>query len=124
MTKEEKLDILAMRLDRCTYKEIADKYGVSKQNIQQTVVQMANSINGMYGIRGRSIKAIYPNIKNWLADKGMSACEFADLVQIDRKGIYARLRGRTQFKISEIKEILKATDMTFEEAFEEENQED
>lgn len=37
MTKEQKLQAYAMRLDGCTYQEIANKFGVTRQCIQQNI---------------------------------------------------------------------------------------
>lgn len=37
MTKEQKVEMFSMRLDGATYEEIAEKFGISKQRVNQII---------------------------------------------------------------------------------------
>lgn len=64
MTKENKdrlLEMIKMRLDGCTYQEIGDKYGITRQCVQQSI---ANFTGKERIVRQSSLdRCIYPNIK-------------------------------------------------------------
>ena len=71
MNREDKIEVFKMRLDGFTYQEIAEKFGVSKQYINQ---MLQNVISER---RNKAVnKIVYPNIANWLKDNDCSISEF------------------------------------------------
>lgn len=107
-----------MRLDGCTYQEIADKFGVTKQYIQQSLFP---SDGRMSKIRNSEI-CIYAGLAQFIDDHNVTQRKLAEVINTKcPQGNSTRLRrkitGETQFKINEIYKILKFTGMTFEECF-------
>lgn len=118
MTREQKLEAYGMRLDGCTYQEIADKFGVTKQYIQQSLFP---SDGRMSKIRNSEI-CIYAGLAQFIDDHNVTQRKLAEVINTKcPQGNSTRLRrkitGETQFKINEIYKILKFTGMTFEECF-------
>ena len=119
MNREDKIEVFKMRLDGFTYQEIAEKYGVSRQYINQ---MLQNVISEK---RNKALnKIVYPNIANWLKDNERSISEFAIRVGIKRSALYNKLYGRNKFNSDEIKRILDVTGMKFEECFKMKERED
>lgn len=110
MNKEDKIEVFKMRLDGFNYQEIAEKFGVSKQYINQ----MLQSV-----ISERKLKYIntivYSNIANWLKNNECSISEFARKTGIKRSTLNDKLHGIRQFKSNEVKSILDVTGMKLEE---------
>lgn len=114
MTNEQEMEIVKMRIEGYTMQAIGKKMGVTKQRIHQI-------LNDICMTRGRdkTQSYIYPNIDTWLRDNRKPAYELAKAIGVEQSHMSNRLRGKTPFKISEIKKILDFTGMTFEEAFKE-----
>ena len=113
MTKNEIIEAFAMRLEGYSYREIADKYGVSSERIRQIVG---------YGAKGRKVgnaKCIYPNLTKWVIENGDSFNHINKETGIcsSSTGFYQKLKGTSRLTICDIKKILEYTGMTFEEAF-------
>ena len=119
MNREDKIEVFKMRLDGFTYQEIAEKFGVSRQYINQ---MLQNVISER---RNKTLnKIVYPNIANWLKDNECSISEFVIRVGIKRSTLDYKLRGRNKFNSDEIKRILDVTGMKFEECFKMKERED
>ena len=119
MNREDKIEVFKMRLDGFTYQEIAEKFGVSRQYINQ---MLQNVISER---RNKTLnKIVYPNIANWLKDNECSISEFAIRVGIKRSTLDRKLYGRNKFNSDEIKRILDVTGMKFEECLKMKESED
>ena len=119
MNREDKIEVFKMRLDGFTYQEIAEKYGVSKQYINQ---MLQNIISEK---RNKSLnKIVYPNIANWLKGNECSISEFERKTGIKRATLDRKLQGVAKFSYDEIKIILDVTGMKFEECFKTKESED
>ena len=119
MNRDDKIEVFKMRLDGFTYQEIAEKFGVSKQYINQ---MLQNVISER---RNKAVnKIVYPNIANWLKNNECSISEFAIRVRIRRSILYNKLYGRNKFNSDEIKIILDVTGMKFEECLKMKESED
>ena len=120
MNREDKIEVFKMRLDGFTYQEIAEKYGVSKQYINQ---MLQNVISEK---RNKALnKIVYPNIANWLKDNEYSSIsEFARKTRIQRATLSNKLHGTGKFNSDEIKRILDVTGMKFEECLKMKESED
>ncbi len=105
-SKEKLLDIVQMRIDGCTVQEIADKYGVSKQCIQQKLSVLAGS--GKPRHKGVDEKVIYPNLAKWIADNRIAKYKLSHMIGLSKnhnetKVINEKLYGGREFRMSEIK---------------------
>lgn len=118
MTKEQKLEAYSMRLDGATFQQIADKFGVTKQFIQQSLFPSDN----------RKVRAsngsmcIYAGLAQFIDDYHVTQRKLGELlgikcVESSTTRVRKRLTGKTPFTINEIYKILEFTGMTFEECF-------
>lgn len=116
LTKEEKIDMFSMVLDGKTYEEIGQKYGISRQRVQQLLTTNSRSHRAVNTI-------IYTGLKKWLIEQDMSVAKLQSLMGFESKNVartYIKLRNKGIIKISDIKKILEITGLTFEECFGEE----
>ena len=111
MTKKDKVEAYEMLLDGCTFREVGENFGVSRQYIQQLFPFMERR----YG----HADYIYPNIANWLRTNRMSVKSFAEKIGTDSYTAAKWFRGTTNPKKDCIDAILVLTGMTYEEAFSE-----
>jgi len=112
MTREEKIEAFAMRLDGKTYDEIGKRFGLTKQRIEQIL-----NVSGKYMPYK---KVIYPNLCRHIKEHYGSVPKFDDALGYAGRNpvlMHRRLRGEGVITISEVREILKLTGMTFEECF-------
>lgn len=111
MTREEKIEAFAMRLDGKTYEEIGKRFGLTKQRIEQ-ILNVSGRDMSLRGI-------IYPNLLRHIREHYGSVPKFDDALCAGRNPslMYRRLRGEGIITISEVREILELTGMTFEECF-------
>ena len=121
MTQENKdrlLEMIKMRLDGCTYQEIAERYGVTRQCVQQSI---SSFMGKERSVRKSSLdRCVYPNIKAWMLDNNISMIKLSKICGLAETHIGAvrtKLCGERDFKISEIKAILKESGKTFEYLF-------
>lgn len=104
-----------------TYREIAEKYGVSHQAVSQAL--------GRGGSRNRfkpyaERDCVYDGLRDWLNENRITRVEFAlTIMDGDSLGgawhsrITSRLAGKTGFRQTEINKVLKASGKTYEELF-------
>lgn len=109
MTREDIITAFAMRIDGATYEAIGNHFGVSKQYIHEVLGAPK---------KGAKIKnCIYPAIADWLDAVRITESECAKACKMSLSSFQLKLSGKRQFKISEIRELLSFSGMTFEEAF-------
>ena len=111
MTKSDKDKINLMRDQGESYQYIANKFGVSRQCIHQIVTRKKK-------FRTSSI-CIYKGLSKWIFDHRITSeklCEMAG-ININKVTMANKLSGKNEFTLSEIKEILKLTRLTFEDCF-------
>lgn len=111
MTKEQKIEAYAMRLDGAPIRKIAEKYGVSFQYIQQLFPGTRKDTTKKYG------SYIYPNIVRFLVENNMPVHELAELCDISYGRLQRFLSGKHGGSKWIIDKILPATGTTYEEAF-------
>ena len=113
MTKRDKDKINFMREQGKSYQYIADKFGVSRQRIHQI-------LNCPYNRKNKTATlCIYKGLSEVIYNRKISVSKLSEATGIntDRVTLGHKLKGESDFKISEIKKILKFTGMTFEECF-------
>lgn len=118
MTKEQKLEMFSMRLDGATFQEIGDKFGLTKQRVEQIL-----NFRSGYGYKKsikNSEKCIYKGLSDYIYRENLTLGELTEIIgmkcsttELAKK----RITGVRPFKINEIRKILKITGMTFEECF-------
>ena len=111
MTKEEKLEAFAMLLDGHTLQTVGERFGISKQGVQQ----MLTVTNIRIDMAARS--CVYPNISRWMAQNGYGYMSIAKMCDISPQTVQRTLSKGSDCKKSFIDKILKVTGMTYEEAF-------
>lgn len=112
MTKEQKVEMFSMRLDGATYEEIAEKFGISKQRVNQIIHKEPKN-------RCIEKKCIYSGLADYFASNGLSARQFFEKIQFETSytSFMRKLKGTSIFTLPEIKKILLYTHMSFEECF-------
>ena len=110
MTKEEKLEAFAMLLDGHTLQTVGERFGISKQGVQQ----MLTVTNIRIDMAAQS--CVYPNISRWMAQNGYGYMSIAKMCDISPQTVQRTLSKGSDCKKSFIDKILKVTGMTYEEA--------
>jgi bacterioferritin-associated ferredoxin len=117
MTREQKIEAFTMKLDGKSYQAIADKFGVSKQCIQQMLI--GGTRRSTFSVQSRGF--IYPNLVEHMINKDIhTVSAFAQYLGINEKCpdcLSKKLKGETGFDIGEIRKVLAKTGLTFDEAF-------
>lgn len=114
MTKEQKIEAYTMLLDGCTLKEIADKFGISRQRISQ----MFSVQNIRVDMAAES--CVYPNIARWMIANKYGFAAIARVCEAPTNSVRYALTKSGSIKKGTIDSILRLTGMTYEEAFFEE----
>lgn len=110
MTNEEKVEMFRMRLEGATLQEVADKFGITREYVRQLVP----------GIEGKEIKRraiVYPAILKWFQENELNYCSFGRMCGLSNVAVNDILTGNRSPRKDSIDAILKATGMTYEEAF-------
>lgn len=122
--KDRFLEMIKMRLDGYTYREIAEKFGVTRQRVQQVVAEFTGKERAPKSFNRTGF--IYPNIIEWMDEKGISLAELSRIMGIgegNSSRTSKKMRGETEFRMIEIKAILKESGKTFEYMFAEKENE-
>lgn len=125
MSRHPKADLyLAERAKGLTYRQIADKYGVSHQTVAMACAQYAPGHFRPFN----SKQVIYPNLRKWLNDNKVCKSEF--LRRMGKVGYGESVqtlgdwfRGRSYPTKQNIDLILAVTGLTYEKLFEIEKEE-
>lgn len=127
MTNEELLDVVKMRLDGSTFAEIGDKYGITRQAVEQSI----KSICKVMRSRRRKVSPhiymdiIYPNIRDKMIELEWGYSSLADKTGKSVATIRYALTGFIRNpKVNLAKEIASALDMSVDEAFRKEERDD
>ena len=116
MSKHPKADIyLAERDNGMTYREIAEKYGVSCQCVHICCMNNGGVSKKEISPRG----CIYPNLRKWLNEDKDRQNRFIQAMKDYPVREY--MKGERQPKKNAIDLMLKVTGMTYEELFKEED---
>lgn len=111
MTREQKIDMFAMRIDGFTLQEIADKYGVTRERVRKI---LANSCTES-GISRKNY--IYPNIADWMRENKVTQKMLGDKLGCWQSTVSNYLIGRSSPSFEFINAILDITKMPYEVAF-------
>ena len=109
MTKEEKIDMFAMRSNGCTLQQVADKYGITRERVRQILFA--------YTAPRKEKVYAYPNISNWMEENGVTLSQLADNCKLSYNTVRGYLNGAREPNFIFVQYILKETGMPFEVAF-------
>lgn len=116
MTKEQKIDMFAMRLDGYTLAAIGEKYGVTRERVGQIISRSA-------AIRSADFDSIvYPGIRRYCIENDVTLHQLtktlAEQTSRQANGWRAKLtEKRTSMSFESISAILQVTGLTYEQAF-------
>ena len=109
MTKEEKIDMFAMRANGCTLQQVAVKYGITRERVRQILLA--------YTAPRKEKVYAYPNISNWMEENGVTLSQLADNCKLSYNTVRGYLNGVREPNFIFVQYILKETGMPFEVAF-------
>ena len=109
MTKEEKIDMFAMRSNGCTLQQVADKYGITRERVRQILFA--------YTAPRKEKVYAYPNISHWMEANGVTLSQLADNCKLSYNTVRGYLNGAREPNFIFVQYILKETGMPFEVAF-------
>lgn len=110
MDKKTLIEIFILRLDGNTYEEIGDKFGFTKQYIEQELKKAISKPKTTY------IKK-YPqrqSVVKYMADNNLDITNFAKLLEMPYTNLSTFLRGISQ-SLKTAMEISKYTGLTLEQ---------
>lgn len=111
MTREQKIDMFAMRVNGFTLQEIADKYGVTRERVRQILAKSCSES----GISRKNY--IYPNIADWMRENKVTQKMLSDKLGCSKATVSSYLIGRHSPSFEFINVILDITKMPYEVAF-------
>ena len=127
MTNEKLLDMVRMRINGCTFAEIGDKYGITRQAAEQSI----KSICGVKRSGRRKVSPkiymniIYPNIRDKMIELELG---YSSLANKTGKSVTTIRNVLTGFirnpKVNLAKQIASALNMNVDEAFRKETHDD
>ena len=109
MTKEEKIDMFAMRANGCTLQQVAGKYGITRERVRQILFA--------YTAPRKEKVYAYPNISHWMEANGVTLSQLADNCKLSYNTVRGYLKGIREPNFIFVQYILKETGMPFEVAF-------
>lgn len=121
LTIDQKVEMYRMRLEGQSYQAIADRFGVNRQYVYQLFGQKYKS--EPY----RNVNVQYTGLRKWMNELNYSVAKLAresgcmDNHSYNTSCKY--LQGSPSMSIDSIRKILRFTGLTFEEAFDEVEQE-
>lgn len=113
LTREQKIKIFVMRTDGYTMQEIADEFGMTRENVRLV-------INGLLDKKPPSTGNMYPAIWRALRRKGISISEISRKTKISNATLYRAVSPNGNPNKRTIDAILAVTGLTYEDAFGEE----
>lgn len=112
LEQQKKLSMFQLKLSGMSYEDIGQRYGVSKQAVQQLLTDVLST-------RSRRRKTAFPGIDQYLLATSSNVTDLyrASQVQDEYNTFLRKLKGITRMDLETIRAILRATGLTFEEAF-------
>lgn len=112
LEQQKKLSMFQLKLSGMSYEDIGQRYGVSKQAVQQLLTDVLST-------RSRRRKTAFPGIDQYLFATSSNVTDLyrASHVEDEYNTFLRKLKGITRMDLETIRAILRATGLTFEEAF-------
>ena len=113
MTKEEILSAVSMRIDGYTWRSLARELHYTDCTIRNSIKRMIDNPKRPPG--GRFMYVIYPNVRNWMRDEGVSCTKISKGIFYTDTAVRDQLSGRSRINPILIRKIMKMSGMTYEE---------
>ena len=112
LEQQKKINMFQLKLSGMSYEDIGQRYGVSKQAVQQLLTDVLST-------RSRRRKTAFPAIDQYLFATGSNVTDLyrASQVEEEYNTFLRKLKGVTRMDLETIRAVLRATGLTFEEAF-------
>ena len=117
MTRDEKIEAFTMHIDGYSYREIGEKFGVSRQYVEQTLKEILPNRNSTVRRTRTSEKCIYSGLSDYIKQNNITMKKLMQVIGISHTTLNAKIIGEREFTITEFNKILEYTGMTFEECF-------
>lgn len=117
MTRDEKIQAFAMRIDGYTLEEIADKFGVTREWIRQMLYKSVSCDNYRR-------KYVYPEITKWMFENNINQKDICEMTGYKQNAVSYILIGRNQPSLKFISAICDAMQMQPSVAFKREDVKD
>lgn len=115
MTRQNIITAFEMKMDGYTYQQIGERFGVTKQWVQQTFQTILNR-------QCKPFVCVYPHLENWMLDHGYSPHRlYLEMTGNDLPSsssvMKLKLSGKREFNMSEMIKLVSLTDMPLELLF-------
>ena len=118
MTREQKRQMLDMRLDGYSFEYIGEHFGVSRQRVQQILSGKGSGKRNATSKQNRLERYAFPNIAIWMNENDWSLAMLAEKTHITAATLSKQLLGHSEPTLKTIREIIEITGLPFEVAFE------
>lgn len=113
-------EVIELRLDGCTFREIADTLDISITRARDIVMNMLQVEHNPKMIENTR----FPYIKRWMKINHYTCGDLAGMLDVHPNSIYRKLCGRSEFTLSEIMTLLDLMGEAFETAFDRRNRDE
>ena len=118
MTREQKHQMLEMRLNGYSFKYIGERFGVSRQRVQQILSGKGSGKRNATSKQNRLDRYIFPKIAIWMNENNYSLTMLAEETHINVTTLSKQMLGHCDPGIKTVRKILEITGLPFEVAFE------
>lgn len=118
MTREQKHQMLDMRLDGYSFEDIGERFGVSKQRIQQILSGKDSGKRNATSKQNRLDRYIFPKIAIWMNEHDYTLVMMAEEIGVSPTTLSGQLLGKNEPPLKTVRKIIEITGMPFEVAFE------
>ena len=118
MTREQKHQMLDMRLDGYSFEYIGERFGVSRQRAQQILSGKGSGKRNATSKQNRLERYAFPNIAIWMNEHDYTLTMMAEEIGIFPTTLSKQLLGNVEPPLKTVRKIIEITGLPFEEAFE------
>lgn len=112
ISRQQKIEMFAMRLDGYTLQKIAKKFGVTRMCVRQILYPDPN-IPYQESVE----RIIYPGLRDYMLSNGYSIKRLAIRAGLDYSALLKSLLGKSNMRQKTADKITEATGLTLEQLF-------
>lgn len=115
---KETQDMVYLHKKGASFSEIARRYGVSRQAVQQRLRRCGRGI-----VVKQAARMVFPKIAEWMIDNNIKISALADKIGVfdehlnPAEALRQRLCGEIRFTVAEVNAVLDVTGLSYEVAF-------
>lgn len=118
MTREQKHQMLDMRLDGYSFEYIGERFGVSRQRAQQILSGKGSGKRNATSKQNRLGRYIFPKIAIWMNEHDYTLAMMAEEIGVRPTTLSKQLLGNVEPPLKTVRKIIEITGLPFEVAFE------